>query len=98
MLSSTSQLPAHPAPQTNPFEIGMSLLTTKPGVKVEDALITASEYLTCAAATAYESADNSTKEFRALARAVVHQIEAAQILVEAVVEGMKGSTRSMTQD
>ena len=98
MLRSTSQLPEYPAPQAKPFEIGMSLLTTKPGVKVEDALITASEYLTCAAATAYESADNSTKEFRALARAVVHQIEAAQILVEAVVEGMKGSTRSMTQD
>jgi len=98
MIRSETHSPEHPAPQTNPFEIGMSLLTTKPGVKVEDALITASEYLTCAAATAYESADNSTKEFRALARAVVHQIEAAQILVEAVVEGMKGSTRSMTQD
>jgi hypothetical protein len=98
MLRSTSHPPEHTVPQTKPFEIGMSLLTTKPGVKVEDALITASEYLTCAAATAYESADNSTKEFRALARAVMHQIEAAQILVEAVVEGMKGNTRSTTQD
>jgi len=98
MFSSTSQLPEYPAPQTKPFETGTSLLTTKPGVKVEDALIAASEYLTCAAATAYESADNSTKEFRALARAVMHQIEAARVLVEAAVEGMNGNARDTTRD
>ena len=98
MFSSTSQLPVKPNQQTKPYETGMNLFTTKPGINVEDALITASEYLTCAAATAYESADNSTREFRALARAVMHQIEAAQLLVEAAVEGMKGNTRITTQD
>lgn len=90
MLSSTLQLPV----QTKPSEIGTSLFTTKPGINVEDALITASEYLTCAAATAYESADNSTKEFRALARAVMHQIEAARVLVEAAVAGLEAESKT----
>jgi len=90
MLSSTSQVPV----QTKPSEIGTSLFTTKPGINVEDALITASEYLTCAAATAYESADNSTKEFRALARAVMHQIEAARVLVEAAVAGLEAESKT----
>ena len=90
MLSSTSQVPV----QTKPSEIGTSLFTTKPGINVEDALITASEYLTCAAATAYESADNSTREFRALARAVMHQIEAARVLVEAAVAGLEAESKT----
>ncbi|WP_426118616.1 hypothetical protein [Pseudomonas sp. DSP3-2-2] len=94
MLSSKSHPTEYPAPQTKPFEIGMSLLTTKPGVRVEDALITASEYLTCAAATAYESADNSTKEFGALARSVMHQIEAARVLVEAAVAGLEAGSKT----
>ncbi|OUM72080.1 hypothetical protein AUC60_20015 [Pseudomonas caspiana] len=61
------------------------MFTVKPDIKIEDALVLASEYLSCAAATAYETADNSTLEFRPLARSVVHQIEAARALVEASV-------------
>ncbi len=72
-----------------PRDIATSLFTVKPGVSIEDALILASEYLTCAAATAHETADNSTKEYRPLARAVVHQIEAALALVEASVVGLE---------
>jgi len=94
MFSSTSQLPVKPNQQTKPYETGMNLFTAKPGINVEDALITASEYLTCAAATAYESADNSTREFRALARAVMHQIEAARVLVEAAVAGLEAESKT----
>ncbi|MBX8501704.1 DUF6124 family protein [Pseudomonas lijiangensis] len=74
---------------TPPRDITTSLFTVKQGVSVEDALILASEYLTCAAATAHETADNSSKEYRPLARAVVHQIEAALALVEASVVGLE---------
>jgi hypothetical protein len=49
----------------------LSLFTVKPDVSVNDALVLACEYLTCAAATAYESADKHTPEFRALARCLM---------------------------
>ncbi|HEX8592749.1 MAG TPA: hypothetical protein VF682_05635 [Pseudomonas sp.] len=91
MIRSTPHPPEDSTRQPTQFSVNLgnlSLLTIKPGVKVEDALITASEYLACAAATAYESADNSTKEFRPLARSVMHQIEAARVLIEAAVEGL----------
>jgi len=60
----------------------------QPGVRVTDALAFASDYLACAAATAYESADNATPEFRQLARTVIHQIEAAKALVDASLAGL----------
>lgn len=72
-----------------------SLFTVKPDVSVKDALVLACEYLTCAAATAYESADNHTPEFRALARSVVHQLEAARALVEASVIGLEGQRKAI---
>ena len=55
---------------------------------VKDAPSLASEYLAHASAMAYESADNSTAEFEALARAVVRQIETARALVEASIAGL----------
>jgi len=67
----------------------LSLFTVKPGVKAIDALNLASEYLACAAATAYKTADNSSVEFRPLARSVVHQIKAVQALVEAATERLE---------
>ncbi|MBX8582377.1 DUF3077 domain-containing protein [Pseudomonas cichorii] len=72
-----------------PHDISVGLFNVKSGVSIEDALVLASEYLLCAGATAYETADNSTKEFRPLAQAVVHQIEAARALVEAAVAGLE---------
>ena len=48
------------------------------------------QYDPVAIATAYEAAENSSVEFRPLARAVVHQIEAAKALVEASVSGLNG--------
>lgn len=93
MIRSTPHPPETPAPQsppTNPNLGNLSLFVVKPDIRIEDALVLASEYLSCAAATAYETADNSTTEFRPLARSVVHQIEAARALVEASVAGLEG--------
>jgi hypothetical protein len=94
MIKSTPHPPVTAIPQTaltNTNLGNLSLFTVKPNVTVEEALVLASEYLSCAAATAYETADNSTLEFRPLARSVVHQIEAARALVEASVLGLEGS-------
>ena len=62
------------------------LLTVKPGTHIEDALIAAADYLQCAAATAYEVADNQSPEFRPLARSVVNQLDMARVLIEATLE------------
>lgn len=67
-------------------EIG--LFTVKAGVKVEDVLIAAAEYLNCASATAYEVADNQTAEFRPLARSVMHQMDTARLLIEAALNAL----------
>ncbi len=86
MIKSTPHPPLPKAPQDllTHCDLGSpSLFYVKPNVRIEDALVLASEYLCCAAATAYEVADNSTSEFRPLARSVVHQIEAAKALVDA---------------
>lgn len=97
MIRSTPHPPVTPpssSPPTNTNLGNLSLFTVKPNVRIEDALVLASEYLSCAAATAYETADNSTTEFRPLARSVVHQIEAARALVEASVAGLEGKQKA----
>ncbi|GFM82442.1 hypothetical protein PSCICN_31340 [Pseudomonas cichorii] len=78
-----------------PRDISVGLFNVKPGIKIEDALVLASEYLLCAGATAYETVDNSTKEFRPLAQAVVHQIEAARALVQAAVAELEGRKKAV---
>jgi len=91
MIRSTPHPPETPVTKSLPFGVNFgsrSLFNVQSGILVEDALVLVSEYLNCAAATAYESADNSTPEFRPLARAVVHQIEAAKALVEASIAGL----------
>ena len=79
------ETPISPTTCTHPNLGNLSLFSVKPGVRVEDALLTASEYLACAAATAYEVADNSSLEFRPLARSVVHQLDAARALIEVLI-------------
>jgi hypothetical protein len=96
MIRSTPHPPETPVTKSIPFGVNFgsrSLFTVQPGIKVEDALVLVSEYLNCAAATAYESADNTSAEFRPLARAVVHQIEAAKALVEASLAGLDDAAR-----
>jgi len=98
MIRSTPHPPEHPTthPATVDMNLGnLSLFTVKPGAKIEDVLLTASDYLTCAAATAYEVAENSTKEFRPLARAVVHQLEVARALIDASVDGVGKEARGL---
>src|ERR1700712_393462 len=91
MIRSTPHPPETPVTQSIAFGINtgsQNLFTVQQGIKVEDALVLVSEYLACAAATAYESADNTPAEFRPLARAVVFQIDAAKALVEASIAGL----------
>ena len=61
-----------------------SLFILNPDIKTEDAFACASEFLASAAAIVYESADNSTPEYRPLARSALHQIAAAQLVIEAM--------------
>jgi hypothetical protein len=92
MIRSTPHPPEAATSQNSAFDINLgnlSLFVVKPDVKVTDALILASEYLACAAATAYEVADNSSPEFRPLGRSVVHQIKAVQALVTAAAERLE---------
>ncbi|GFM83311.1 hypothetical protein PSCICN_40030 [Pseudomonas cichorii] len=52
----------------------------------ENALLHASSLLDCAAATAYENADNLTGSHRKVAMGVVHLIEMAQRLVDSLID------------
>lgn len=89
------QTPTSPTTCTNSNLGDLSLFSVKPGVRVEEALLTASEYLACAAATAYEVADNSALEFRPLARSVVHQLDAARALIEVSIARVTSSPAVM---
>lgn len=80
------------------FNNSFGLFIVKPDAKPEDVLAAASEYLASASATAYETADNSTKEFKPLARAVVHQIDAARVLIEAVVLELSGKISARSSE
>ena len=96
MIRSTPHPPTIPVTKSIPFGVNLgtsNLFCVQPGVNVEDALVLVSEYLNCAAATAYESAENASNEFRPLARSVVHQIEAAKALVEASIAGLSDTLR-----
>jgi len=101
MIRSTPHPPEIPVTQSIPFGVNFgshSLFNVQSGIRVDDALVLVSEYLSCAAATAYESADNTTAEFRPLARSVVHQIEAAKALVEASLAGLASQKRDSAQE
>lgn len=90
MIRSTPHPPEFPNPPRPSFDLDISLFTVKPDVGATDALLLASDYLACAAATAYEVADNSSCEFRPLARSVVLQIKTVQVLVAAAVVRLEG--------
>lgn len=100
MTQSTPHPPHTLATKQMPFGFNLGidrLFQVKQGVAIDEALTLASEYLTCAAATAYEAADNAQLEFRPLGRAAVHQIEIAKALVDAALTGLStNSSRSAT--
>ncbi|MFK3797291.1 DUF6124 family protein [Pseudomonas sp. NPDC088444] len=91
MIRSTPHPPEIPVTQSIPFGVNFGnhcLFNVQSGIRVDDALVLVSEFLSCAAATAYESANNTASDCRPLARSVVHQIEAAKALVEASLAGL----------
>jgi hypothetical protein len=60
------------------------LFTLNPDIKTEDALIFASEYLDGVAAIVYETAENSTLEYRPLARSAIQQLNVVRRVIEAL--------------
>lgn len=88
MIISTPHPPEIPVTQSTAFDVNVgsrSLFCVQSGIRVDNALVLVSEYLNCAAAKAYEAADNTSTELRSLTRSVVHQIEVAKVLVEVSV-------------
>ncbi|WP_407312466.1 DUF6124 family protein [Pseudomonas sp. nanlin1] len=93
MVKSTPHPPYLTQHQPFGYNLGDNpLFNVREGFRVDEALEQACEHLSCAAATAYETADNIALEFRPLARAVVHQIEVARALVEASIAGLSLSS------
>ncbi|MCS3472353.1 hypothetical protein M2401_006117 [Pseudomonas sp. JUb42] len=56
-----------------------------PDTKTEDALLFAAQYLDGAAAIVYETADNSTPEYRPLARSGLQQLNLGRAVIEALL-------------
>ncbi|MFS2155988.1 hypothetical protein ACCD10_01375 [Pseudomonas sp. Pseusp122] len=56
-----------------------------PDTTTEDALLFAAEYLDGAAAIVYETADNSTPEYRPLARSGLQQLNLGRAVIEALL-------------
>jgi hypothetical protein len=62
-------------------------------ISAEEALTTASEILDCAAATAYESAEQLDATQRKLVVAVAYLLETAQELVESALDSKQAESR-----
>jgi hypothetical protein len=63
------------------------LFDVKPGIGSEEAMVHASGLLRCAAAIAYESAENLYGAHRNLAFSVVHMIDLAKAMVDRSLDG-----------
>jgi hypothetical protein len=59
----------------------------KPDISAEEALVHASDLLRCAAATAYESANNLNGASRDLAFSTVHMIDMAKAMIDRSLQG-----------
>ena len=71
-------------------EIEEKLFEVKRGISSEEAMVHASGLLRCAAATAYESAENLYGANRDLAFSVVHMIDLAKAMVDSSLDGNRG--------
>jgi len=58
-------------------------------INLEETLSKASDLLLCAAATAYETSDQLSRQKRDLAFSVMHLVEMAQTLIERSLEGVE---------
>ncbi|WP_347901086.1 DUF3077 domain-containing protein [Pseudomonas purpurea] len=74
-------------PAVSEFEVAERFFDVNQRVSREEALVHASDLLRCAAATAYESADNLRGASRDLAFSVVHMIDMAKAMVDRSLEG-----------
>lgn len=69
-----------------------NLFILNPDIPTAELLIFASDYLDSTAAIVYETADNSTPEYRSLARAAVHQMNVLRTMFDAVAVRVQGHT------
>lgn len=74
-------------PTVSEFEVAERFFDVNRNVSSEEALVHASDLLRCAAATAYESADNLHGASRDLAFSVVHMIDMAKAMVDRSLDG-----------
>lgn len=58
------------------------ILRVRPGLSTEEALVHASDHLTCALAISQEAIEKAQPDGMTLVRSAVHQIEVARALVE----------------
>lgn len=74
-------------PTVSELDVEEPLFQINRNVSQEEALVHASDLLRCAAATAYESANNLPGTSRDLALSVVHMIDMAKALVDRALDG-----------
>jgi hypothetical protein len=60
------------------------VFTLNPDIKTEDALIFACDYLKGVAAIVYETAENTSLEYRPLARSAIQQLDVVQEVIGAL--------------
>ncbi|MCY1403508.1 hypothetical protein D9M71_186920 [compost metagenome] len=99
MIKPSPNPPQPSTPVTQPLSFGHCpgsnlLFSIRADIPVDEALVHASDHLTCATATAFEVADNCPSELRSLARSVIHQLDVAKALVEASIAGINERTSS----
>lgn len=68
------------------------LFTLNPDIKTEDALSFACDYLNDVAAIVYETAENTTPEYRPLARSAIRHLD----VVKQVIEGLAARSQGLT--
>lgn len=69
-------------PTVSEFDAGQPFFEINRNISREEALVHASDLLRCAAATAYESANNLLGTSRDLALSVMHMIDMAKAMVD----------------
>ena len=66
------------------------LFALNPDIKTEDALSFACDYLNDVAAIVYETAENTTPEYRPLARSAIRHLDVVKQVIEALATRSHG--------
>ncbi|MNF46261.1 hypothetical protein D3C84_274180 [compost metagenome] len=93
MIKPSPNPPQPPGPVTQALSFGQCsgsnlLFSIRADIPLEEALVHASDHLTCATAIAFEVADSCPRTLQSLARSVLHQLDVAKALVEASIAGI----------